>query len=430
MKNFIEATPSSYFLSGSYFTVNYQSFILNKFNRTTLDTTKTFIYNTNAFCAVINFIKLHDNKYFLIGNTGNSTATWPIMFHIDSNLAIVSTKNIATNNNFGISDAIYNPANKKILLAGGTGSGQYLNTFIYIDTLGSISQTAFGSSKYLDRSILQVYYRPLDTAYIAVGLLKTGVYGNIELTKLCISKYDINLNLKWEKTYGDAMAGNALVDGVLLNDGSIVVSGTYSQLTSLPLGNSNRNGVVLKTDKNGKLLWAREYDHVAPGNLVEMFYGVDKTLDKGFILCGSVIGPPSTKSKAWAVKTDSMGCVTPGCVSSVMQVDSIIYPPPQPVDTTTASTVGIRETEVIKPHLKIYPNPASQIVKVVFTSLAAGEKKEYIFVVTNALGQIVLNAKSNNASAELDISDLKNGIYFLHLFDKEAQIATAKFVKE
>lgn|GEM_PF-3911388 len=428
MKNFIEATPSSYFLSGSYFVGNDQSFILNKFSRTTLDTLKTVIYSNPGFHAILGITKLNDNKYFLIGNTGNSTSQWPIMLQVDSNLNILQTINIATSNNFFVSDAIYNPVTKKILLAGCTASGQYLNTFVYIDTLGIISQIAFGAKYYQYRHILQMYFSPVDSTYIAIGDLKTGIYGNIGLYKLCISKYDVNLNLKWEKTYGDAMPASGLLDAVVLNDGSTVVSGAYSAQTSFPLANANMNGIILKVNKNGNLKWAREYDHVPAGSLIEQFYGIDKTIDKGFILCGSIIGPPTNKSKAWAVKTDSLGCVTPNCLSSVMQVDSIIYPP-LPVDTTNMVGIIKRGFNPDK-KLNVYPNPTSEFLKIEFTENATVEKREYELVIVNTLGQVVSKYKSTGETPELDVSYLKVGIYFLQIFEMGKQVAVEKFAKE
>ncbi len=430
MKNFIEATPSSYFLSGSYFTGNDQNFILAKINRTTLDTIKTFIYTNPGFHAILGITKLNDNAYLLIGNTGNSATGWPIMFRVDSNLTIVQTINIATSNNFFINDAIYNPVNKKILLAGGTGSGQYLSTFMHLDTLGNIKQIAFGPS-YQTRSILQVYYRALDTSYIAVGYYETGTYSNIGLTKLCIGKLDLNLHFKWEKTYGATKPGNGLVDAILLDDGSIVVSGAYSPQTSAPLL-TNTNGIIMKVDKNGNLKWAREYDHTSQSTLAEMFYGIDKTLNKGFILCGNIIAPPSNKSQAWAVKTDSMGCVTPGCANTLMQVDSIVYPPPPPpppIDTTLI-TVGLKEAVFEKNNLRIYPNPVSQVLKIAIANFNTAEKKEYRLEIINTLGQSVLKSKAISSLSEIDVGALQNGIYFLQVFNQNKLLVTEKFVKE
>ncbi len=433
MKNFIEATPSSYFLSGGYFVGNQQGFIITKFNKNTLDTIKTKIFSDNYSYGINCFIKFNNNKYFFIGNKWIGNNGSPVIFHLDSNLNIIQTITVASGNDFTIWDAVYNPVTKRILLSGGTASGQYLSTFMHLDTLGNIKQIAYGPS-YLTRSILQVYYRALDTSYIAVGYYKTGTFSNISLTKLCIGKLDVNLHFKWEKTYGSAMPGNGLMDAVLLDDGSIVVSGAYSQLTSAPLGNANFNGVILKVNKYGQFQWAREYDHLPPGNLskIEQFYGIDKTLDKGFILCGNIIAPPSNKSQAWAVKTDSMGCVTPGCASTIMQVDSIVYPPPPPpppIDTTII-TVGIKEIIFEKNNLRIYPNPVSQVLKIAIANFNTAEKNTYHLEIINTLGQSVLKSKALSFLSEMDVSALQNGIYFLQVFNQNKLLVTEKFVKE
>ncbi len=432
MKNFIEATPSSYFLMGIYFVGNQQGFIITKLNKTTLDTIKNTIYSDTYSYGINNFIKFNDNKYFLIGNrwTGNTQSS--VIFRLDSNLTIQQTIIVPTPPDFGIWNATYNPVNKKILLSGGTASGQYLNTFYYIDTLGQLTQAAFGPKYYQYRHFFQVNYSPFDSTFVVIGDLKTGVLNNFGLYKLCIGKYDLNLNLKWEKTYGDAMPANVLVDAVVLDDGSITAAGAYSPLTTFPLSNANYNGIILKVNKVGQLHWAREYDHTVPGNLTEQFYGIDKTLNKGFVLCGNIIAPPSNKSQAWAVKTDSMGCVTPGCANTLMQVDSIVYPPPPPpppIDTTII-TVGIKEIIFEKSNLKIYPNPVSQVLKIAIANFNTAEKNTYRLEIINTLGQSVLKSKALSYLTEIDVSDLQNGIYFLQVFNQNKLLVTEKFVKE
>lgn len=49
----------------------------------------------------------------------------------------------------------------------------------------------------------------------------------------------------------------------------------------------------------------------------------------------------------------------------------------------------------------------------------------------NAFGQTVISKKTTlNADTELDLSALENGIYFLHMFDKESVIVSKKIIKE
>jgi hypothetical protein len=318
-------------------------------------------------------------------------------------------------------------------LAGKTAGAYYLNTLYYADTLGQLTQGAF-STKYMDRSIVKIIYSPVDSSYIAIGYLKTA-HISVSYTKLCIGKYDRDLNLIWEKTYGEAMPGNGLVNGTVLEDGSIVAAGTYAGLASQPFTNSNANGVILKIDKKGDLLWAREYDHVGQGNLVEMFHGLDQTLDKGFILCGSVIGPPSNKSKAWVVKTDSLGCVVPGCTSSAFQETSIHHPPPPappPLPPPLPPITGV-ETEQKNPegvHLRLYPNPVREDLSLQLSGFPAYGGKDLRVRICNRLGQAVFSEVLYGPSARLNLGELAPGLYILQVLEQNRLMGTAKFVKE
>ncbi len=74
---------------------------------------------------------------------------------------------------------------------------------------------------------------------------------------------------------------------------------------------------------------------------------------------------------------------------------------------------------------KIYPNPSNSFLNIELENFSA--PKNLTVKLVNLLGQIVLDCKQEKT---LNISSLKNGIYFLQLFDKENLIATEKIIKE
>src|SRR5690606_27507994 len=115
----------------------------------------------------------------------------------------------------------------------------------YIDTLGIVTQTAL-STAYHTVNIVKVSFSPTDSTYLVVGSKKTGSFNSFSTKKMFIGKYDVNLNILWEKTYGDEGIYNSLADAKILADGSVVASGVYSELTSNPIGNADVNGVILK----------------------------------------------------------------------------------------------------------------------------------------------------------------------------------------
>ena len=97
LKQFIAATKTSFLASCVTYTSSMTTVIFTKINKTTLDTIKNCFYYDGIYNYYLNnFIKLNDNKYYLIGGKGNTTTEWPVIFHLDSNLTIV---NIITLNN-------------------------------------------------------------------------------------------------------------------------------------------------------------------------------------------------------------------------------------------------------------------------------------------------------------------------------------------
>lgn len=420
MKQFIPATPCSYFLTGGISISNKNAVVLNKINRFTLDTIKTIIYSNPSVSYVMgSFIKFSDNKYFLVGSGGTSTTAWSVLFQMDSNLTINNIVNILTTNLFACVNAIYNPVNKKILMQGWTTQPQYPLTFVEIDTLGVITNS-FSSVSSFTTGFSQIFFSPIDTCYIGIGGSKTAIYGNNNLYKLAIAKYDINLKMRWLKKYGDNSLTNGLGDAVILTDGSIVASGNYSKLTSLPLLNEDANGIILKVDKDGHFKWMKEYSHYGPGNFRESLYGIDKTFDNGFILCGSVMNLP--KAKAWSIRTDSVGCVIGGCGTSSITVDSLIIK--EPVDTS--STVDFKELILRDYGFSLFPNPAQDFLDIKFTSLNTNLYKLQITDLSGRkLESIELRSESN---VKLSISEYSPGIYFVSLYKEGIAVETKKLI--
>jgi hypothetical protein len=87
--------------------------------------------------------------------------------------------------------------------------------------------------------------------------------------------------------------------------------------------------------------------------------------------------------------------------------------------------VGLKENDNGDKLINIYPNPTSDILNLDFNNIATTEN--YFVKITNLLGQIVQETKLEKT---LNISSIKNGIYFLQVFDKENLIATEKIIKE
>lgn len=417
MKSFIEATACSFFLAGSTTYNSKAAVVLCKINKNTLDTMKVRIYKDPlTYYSMNNLIKFNSNKYYLIGNASTSSTFSPVILQLDSNLAITNTINLSNAPaNFQCRNVIWNPINKKFLFEGSILEGQRPIALFHADTLGIVTNSSTSISSFTT-SLGQVFLSNFDTSYVCTGARKDSIYGNFGLNKLIVCKFDKNLNMLWLKTYGEEALYNGLLDAVILNDGSIVCSGSYSKLTSLPMNNLDQNGVILKVDRDGHYKWMREYNHHAAGNYWESFYGITETKEGGFVACGNVVNMP--QAKAWVIKTDSAGCVIPGCLSSIVSVDSIAVPPPP--DT---STVGFKEQE--RPELKwlVYPNPANSQLNVTLEKKANTTQMTLHFYTIYGVEVKYCSIEENN---HIDISELKGGLYILQLYDSNQLISTKK----
>jgi hypothetical protein len=87
------------------------------------------------------------------------------------------------------------------------------------------------------------------------------------------------------------------------------------------------------------------------------------------------------------------------------------------------SCLGVDELKNKAEDLKIYPNPTNGILNL---EVENGSRIKVI----NVLGELVKEEELKSIKQDIDISNLKNGIYFLQVFDKESLIGITKIVKE
>ena len=76
-------------------------------------------------------------------------------------------------------------------------------------------------------------------------------------------------------------------------------------------------------------------------------------------------------------------------------------------------STSINTTELEAPSLLVYPNPASQVLNIVYSQ--SFEKLELI----NSLGQAVIAINKSSTQAQLYISNIESGYYTLRIFSKE-----------
>ncbi len=118
--------------------------------------------------------------------------------------------------------------------------------------------------------------------------------GNISLSKLSPAG-----DLRWTKTYGTDENDSAN-NMTWMEDGNIAIV-AESHTTN----GSDANGLVLKVDTEGNVIWATSY---GLANRTESFYSIDQTTENGLIIAGFVTGS-GFGNDHYAVRLDGNGNV-------------------------------------------------------------------------------------------------------------------------
>ncbi|MBX3163177.1 MAG: T9SS type A sorting domain-containing protein, partial [Bacteroidetes bacterium] len=90
--------------------------------------------------------------------------------------------------------------------------------------------------------------------------------------------------------------------------------------------------------------------------------------------------------------------------------------------------VGIKENNLNQINLSVYPNPANSILNIESPLSPKGGTIKIVDV----LGKEMLNEKLRieNGAAQINVSELKSGIYFLQVYEKGKLLAVQKVIKE
>lgn len=215
--------------------------------------------------------------------------------------------------------------------------------------------------------------------------------------------------------------------GIVAGD-SIIISGTISEyLTYTELGSISN---VTK---------------VSSGNTIHAAYGVSKAnstteelegvlvkltdipcvVATGSALYGefTLYNGDSTKTGGLLYKYTTAAVGTHYDITGVVYLayGGVVRVEPRDVNDVSISN-GISEFN--KASVSIYPNPVSSNL---FLNNIDGIE---MIRISNILGETVNTIKMNSNSAEVNVSNLSNGIYFVSLIDKNGVVLTKKFSKE
>ncbi len=229
-----------------------------------------------------------------------------------------------------------------------------------------------------------------------------------------IVKIDTLGNRLWERDWGPATLADFPFQCMHVNqDESIIACGAGYEFNFTDTIESGENGYITKTSSNGDSLWVRHFVIRNQFNHWHNFMDIEATNDGGYILCGrsAINGPvfPDEQftAMAWIVKTDSMGCVVPGC-----------------------HLVGVEEKTKQRPKLLIYPNPSHDYLAVFVPASMVTQQLQIQLL--NLEGKVVLEDKFTQSDATylLELKNISAGMYVLKVLQNGELLQTEKVVVE
>lgn len=296
-------------------------------------------------------------------------------------------------------------ASKKIAIVGyqyigNANSWDAYQHLLIMDSLGNtISQNHYTKGAFGD--IIQTR----DKKFVVVGSLEYPAFTNYYSSAAL--KFDINTpnNPIWSlPNYGPLVYSNQFSTVAELANGDLLIAGGIDSLET-----DSRINVIPRFVKvnsaTGQIKWKRYYDYSPNDTLDHALKNVsiNLTSDGGWVTAWT--GYYLSNNPLFYVKYDSTGC-----------------------DTTAAyclNPVAIKQFNVQNLGLHIYPNPSNGILNV---DVNAALEKPLSISISDALGRTVKQL-SLSASTKIDLSDVKEGIYFLQVYNDGKLLAIDKIIK-
>ena len=230
-----------------------------------------------------------------------------------------------------------------------------------------------------------------------------------------IEKLDANFVKQWGLVLGKDSGFTCFNKIIETKKGNYIAVGNEIVLyrhpfspDSVQIDSAKVEGWAVKISPSGNVIWNRHYltltckgDHI--------FSDVLEQEEGSLVMCGVAYDetPGTPATNAWLVRTDSFGCLVPGC-----------------------QTVGIAPSPHIADHIKIYPNPAQSELYLYFHT--DKQPTGTSFRISDMQGQemIAETPLLNSTTHILRVGDWAKGLYFVEIRDKEGNVYTEKFVKE
>jgi len=227
------------------------------------------------------------------------------------------------------------------------------------------------------------------------GVIAVGAAGNNAI----MVKYDNNGNVLWKKNFqGSYEYVTAVDDGIIVSGYAYVENfGDWAGF----VGHGAQDAILVKYDFDGNIIWKKHFG----GKGYDIYHSAIAVSDAIIAIGESydLLGSGSSFGNG-----DLEGVAGKGAGDAII------------VKYTTSGT-GIMDVSKM-PNLRIYPNPAQEIVFVECESISA-------IKLYDMLGKEVLS-QSATGNAEINISHLPQGIYNVVLLSDNENVVAGKIVKQ
>jgi hypothetical protein len=228
------------------------------------------------------------------------------------------------------------------------------------------------------------------------------------LTQIRVVKMDNNGNELWTRDYGGSYMDNQVWSVTHLPDSTYLIGGlSWSE------DKYYTRAFLLKINEQGDSLWMRHYVYEDEfGTQLNLFSHANTGPDESILLigCNQNFNSPTAEQSMWIMRLDSLGCDTPEC----------------------NPFVGVKKPGIMKEgRIRLYPNPANQFVEITIPD----EYKSGNFINPRVKfydlnGKLVQESIPDNdgISYRCNTNNLKQGIYFVQLIDRNCIIGSNKLL--
>lgn len=237
-----------------------------------------------------------------------------------------------------------------------------------------------------------------------------------QLSKGYIEKLDSNFQKVWGLEFGrDSNYYSAFTKIIEAKNGDYIAIGrNFSMYETAGVDTTVVDSVsvvgwAVRVAPSGNTIWERNY-RVVYGHWSRNYLGdIYEQHDGSLVMCGYVYddSPSPITNYGWLLKTDSMGCLVPGC-----------------------QNVGIISSQNLSDHIKLYPNPVQSELYLYYNNPT--QPYAATFRVWDIQGQEIVapNALASGTTYILPVRGWAQGIYFLQVQDEKGNVHVEKFIKE